>query len=289
MPAFTYLKLSTREREISMNTNLRKDKSIVVTAERAVHRTMIVRVDGQREYDTQKISAASAKRLHKVLESIPTAQRQVDFAADFTLTVYLHWKRHPRPEAVSESGDAVYHDEFGQGTTRFYHSFGAVRMARVRWQTGRESSVPVDALHYTQREDTPRTENIGGGNPAAVLDAPEVLGEEYNRYRNTVDMAERIEAGGRIPAVASLALAQHLVDAKCTADKVFIATACYGFDTNLYGVIFPLRGVWYLVCGWLTRSGNLHVVDTDFAVDVTLVRRAFGFSHREALIVEVAI
>lgn len=117
-----------------MNSRKEKsDKSIVVKSEFHYGQTrMIVRVDGEREYDTTKLSTRTARRLLAVLESIPTSCRQVEFDSDFSPIVYLHWKAarhdaglypaaHPRPSVPAElAGDYDSFADFSSEVERLW-------------------------------------------------------------------------------------------------------------------------------------------------------------------------
>lgn len=139
-------------------------------------------------------------------------------------------------------------------------------------------------------EDAPRPDAVGGGNPAANLDAPEALGAEYSQYRDACDMAERIAPQARISEAAALELAKRVVAGGSVASSVLVGTALYGLDTTLYGVIYAgTDGFWHLYYGWLKPDGTLHVLDCARHQDVKTLRWCFTFTFREALLVGVAI
>lgn len=88
-----------------------------------------------------------------------------------------------------------------------------------------------------------------------TLVAIETLGAEYNAYRNTCDMAERIEVQAHVPALAAQALAEAVLKAGCKADTVFVGGAFAGYSTVVYAVFFQQPdGRWHAVEGEVFRS-----------------------------------
>lgn len=56
----------------------------------------IVTISG-RKYEVEKLTKASQRRLHAVLESVPAANRCVELERDFTPTVYLYFYKDVKP------------------------------------------------------------------------------------------------------------------------------------------------------------------------------------------------
>lgn len=118
--------------------------------------------------------------------------------------------------------------------------------------------------------------------------AIETLTEEYNAYRSAVDMSERIAPQARIPEAAALALAQRVIASGCTASTIVIASACYGFDTALYGVIFEAGGMVQMYLVWKPRDDYV-LFDCCQHRTIAGLRKHVHFTYREATLCEVNI